>query len=234
MNRHILFPVDFSQRSKELIPYIASITRKFNSKVTILHVLGPYEGLPGESELVEVDWPHYQDRLRERRESGLMDFVAGTFDNVNVTAVVDSGEPAERIIHYAAEHDVDLIMMATHGRGTFRKLLLGSVTSKVLHDSAYPVWTTAHTGMLAGLPRRDIQKVVCALDTASDGLRMLEATGDIASVYGAEVAIVHAVPVPTVGFEPGLDNGFGLFLADTAKDLIAKLQRNAGTKWEVS
>ncbi len=235
VNRHILFPVDFSQRSKELIPYVATIARKFNSEVTLLHVLGPHEGLPSESELIAPDWPRYRDLVRERRESDLMDFAAGTFDNVNVTAVVDSGDPAERIIHYAAEQDAGLIIMATHGRGTFRKLLLGSVTSKILHDSTYPVWTTAHAGTLAaGLPTRDIQKVICAIDTGSDGLRVLEATGDIASLFGAEVIIVHAVPVPTVGFEPGLDNGFGLFLADTAKDLIAKLQRNAGTKWEVS
>jgi nucleotide-binding universal stress UspA family protein len=48
---------------------------------------------------------------------------------------VDHGDPATYITAQAEKNDVDLIMMATHGYGTFRSLLLGSVAAKVLHDA---------------------------------------------------------------------------------------------------
>jgi hypothetical protein len=47
-------------------------------------------------------------------------------------------------VEFAANHHVDLVMMPTHGVGTFRSFLVGSVTAKVLHDANCPVWTAAH------------------------------------------------------------------------------------------
>ena len=47
--------------------------------------------------------------------------------------------PPIRIVSYAREHTIDLIMMPTHGYGPFRSLLIGSVTAKVLHDIELPV-----------------------------------------------------------------------------------------------
>ena len=58
--------------------------------------------------------------------------------------MVETGDPATAINEYAEAHKVSLIIMPTHGYGTFRRLLLGSVTAKVLHDAKIPVWTAAH------------------------------------------------------------------------------------------
>ena len=58
-----------------------------------------------------------------------------------VTTVVGEGPPASVIERLAKEHDVDLIAMGTHGRGTFRELVLGSVAKRVLQRSPCPVLT---------------------------------------------------------------------------------------------
>ena len=73
------------------------------------------------------------------------------------------GDPAQKIAEFTRDNAVDLVMIPTHGHGLFRRLLLGSVTSKVLHDVHCPVWTAAHAEKQHAhdLPR----KILCALDT---------------------------------------------------------------------
>jgi hypothetical protein len=61
-----------------------------------------------------------------------------------MSGAMPEGDPAREITDYAQEQGADLIMMPTHGYRTFRSLLLGSVTAKVLHDAACPVWTGVH------------------------------------------------------------------------------------------
>ena len=50
------------------------------------------------------------------------------------------GYPAEEILRYTEENDVDLIMMASHGLSGVRRWVLGSVADKVLRASGVPVW----------------------------------------------------------------------------------------------
>src|SRR5689334_17044250 len=59
-------------------------------------------------------------------------------EGLNVTRTVEVGDAAHRITQYVDEHGVDLVVVPTHGRGKFRRLLLGSVTSKVLHIPSVP------------------------------------------------------------------------------------------------
>ena len=61
-----------------------------------------------------------------------------------VKRVLVEGNPARAIVRTAHDEKVDLIAMPTHGYGAIRRFLLGSVTSKVLHDSECPIWTGAH------------------------------------------------------------------------------------------
>jgi len=78
---------------------------------------------------------------------------------ISVQRCVQSGDPALHITQYARQKKADLIMIPTHGYGSFRSLLLGSVTANVLHDAECPVWTTAHASEIAtnaGAPLRHL------------------------------------------------------------------------------
>ncbi len=55
------------------------------------------------------------------------------------TAAIEGNRPGETIIDYARENGMSLIVMATHGHTGFKKLLLGSVATRVLHESPVPV-----------------------------------------------------------------------------------------------
>ncbi len=225
-SRHILFPTDFSERAKGLLPYAGNIARKFASDITLLHVLSLYEGIHPGVDMAALDIKNIQDQVREQSEAELLRMSAGALTGVNVIPVVENGDIAQCIARRVNEHNIGLIIIPTHGRGKFRQLLLGSVTSKVLHDNACPVWTMAHAEMLTAEHSTEIHNIVCAIDCASYAGRVLEAAADLASIYGAKVLLIHAIPSQQ-------DTSFSRFLSDTAQEQIMKFQQTAGTSWDL-
>lgn len=141
MIKHILFPVDFSDRSNGAAPFVAALAAKFDAQVTLLtaahaNYAGGLAGAP------LIDPQTIIDAVQEQLDRTYLT----EFSGLNVRRLTVPGEPAREIIDFAAANQVDLLMMTTHGRGPFRQLLLGSVAAKVLHDTHVPVWTTAHSG----------------------------------------------------------------------------------------
>ena len=87
-----------------------------------------------------------RDQLRvdvERDAEKAVDHVAAEADRagVNATRAVEPGVPHEEILQYAREHDIDLIVMGTHGRTGLDHVLIGSVAERVVRTSSTPVLT---------------------------------------------------------------------------------------------
>lgn len=175
----------------------------------------------------------YEDLIRRHRESQVAEFAPGVFYGLSVTRAIERGDPAEIIVRYAERNEMDLIVLPTHGLGTFRWLSLGSVTAKVLHDSVCPVWTTVHSETLAPATVKEIRTILCGVDLYSEPVRVIKAASDMAANYGAVVRLVHVIA--TAEAKPGsnIDAGLKRFLFETAREQIAKCQDQAGTDWEL-
>jgi nucleotide-binding universal stress UspA family protein len=232
--RKILFPVDLSPRCVAIAPYAAAIAHKFKAELILLHAVVMYEDLPYDSFLPPNVYAAYEDAIRKQRAADLENLGCKEFEGLTVTRLVEVGLAADRIVQYAGEHGIDLIVMPTHGYGRFRRLLLGSVTSKVLHDAACPVWTTVHSEELAEPSSQNIRNIVCAVDIGSDEIRVIRAARDMASQYGATVCLVHAVPYPDFGPGATDDRSFQRFLFDTAKERMTALQQEAQSGLQTS
>ncbi len=223
-SRHILFPMDFSERAKGLLPYVGNIARKFGGDVTLLHVLSLYEGIHPGPDIAALDFGTIQAQVREQGEAELLRLSAVSLKGVSVIPVVERGDIAQCIASRVKEHDIGLIVIPTHGRGKFRQLLLGSVTVKVLHDNACPVWTTIHTESATTGDLPEIRNIVCAVDAGPDAHRVLEAAADLASVYGAAVSLVHASQIQQ---DAHLTNP----ASEAVQEQIMMMQHTAGTEW---
>ena len=233
--QHILFPVDFSERCRAVRPFVASLAQKFHAQVTLLHTLGVPRGFYGgvdASYPIVVDW----DAMRDDTVDQLNKFLYGgeqqpLGQGVMATAVV--GDPAAEIVDYALSNNVDLIMMPTHGYGTFRAMLLGSVTAKVLHDCTCPVWTAAHTETPTLVGHARSENVMCAIDTNHEAVRVIQRAMEIAGILNAKLRLIHAVPpvdyTPTTRF----DDVFRSDIMRIARDSVAKLQNEAGSNLEL-
>ena len=86
------------------------------------------------------------------------------------------------------------MIMPTHGYGVFRRFLLGSVTSKVLHDLGCPVLTGAHLTEQGGSGNIAISNIVCAIDRDAQSRDTLEWASSLAVDFQARLSVVHAIP----------------------------------------
>src|SRR5580765_8987033 len=160
----ILLPVDFSERCTGAARYLAHpLARHFKSEITILHIMPPYYDF-GTAELASPSPKDFIAQRQAQARRSLAAFLGEELSTHRVKRVLLEGDPARKIVEYAHADNSNLILMPTHGYGLFRRLLLGSVTSKVLHDADCPVWTTAHTD--EGHPGTPISlnHILCAID----------------------------------------------------------------------
>jgi nucleotide-binding universal stress UspA family protein len=197
--QNILFPIAFSRREEAAAPFVLSMAQRYQARISVLHVLQPpppvYAGM-------NMIYPEAFDcaEVLEDLRADLRKFAEANLPKAEVECVVESGDPADVISRYTKGKAVDVIAMPTHGYGIFRRALLGSVTAKVLHDSAIPVWTSAHVPEPSHRAHPQPRRILCALDMQPEGLVTLKAAISIASKAGASVLIVH-VPAATVSPE---------------------------------
>jgi nucleotide-binding universal stress UspA family protein len=229
--KHILFPVDFSDRCDAVRPLVKSVAQRFRSKLTLMHVIqtpvGWYDGIEAPYPIM-FDVPSMLEEGRRQLEAFLE---APT--PAGITKVVEQGDPATQITAYAKQNDVDLIMMPTHGYGKFRSLLLGSVTAKVLHDARCAVWTAAHTEAEELAGGLDCRSMMCAVDLTPESVHLIRYAADLAHEYRAKLRLVHAVSVTEARPQKYLDTEFNQFLFQAAREEIAKLQEEARTNLEL-
>jgi nucleotide-binding universal stress UspA family protein len=231
MFNNILFPVDFSERCSRTATYVASVVRKFHGELTLLHAFDLHDAFGYGAASSTVAYGAAMEVLKEHRKRAVAAFCQDELQGLPVKRQMDAGEAADCITANAAAHATDLIIMPTHGRGRLYRLLLGSVTSKVLHDSDCPVWTTAHAETTAS---PDIKSIICAVDLLPDSVHLIRAAGEIAAEYSAVLRLIHAIPTPDAAGEEAQGMGLGHFLFDTAMRQIAERQEEAGTQFEVS
>lgn len=138
MIEKILVPTDGSDHARKTIEFASDIALKYNAKIYLMHVVHepkvPEEIVEfvKEEHIQEPPFSVYLQRVGEKilgmaekdvRERGAKD----------VHPVIIEGDPAERIIEFAKQNDVDMIVMGSHGLGRVESLFLGSVSNKICH-----------------------------------------------------------------------------------------------------
>jgi nucleotide-binding universal stress UspA family protein len=232
MFKHILFPVDFSERSEALVPYVASVVRRFNADLSLIHVLHVPAAWYGSMEAPNPIMLDIPGMLKDGREQ--LDRFFAQEEPFRVTRFVEQGDPATRIIDYATHNDVDLIIMPTHGLGIFRNMLLGSVTSKVLHDATCAVWTAAHADGSRVSNSASLRSIVCGVNLTEESVRIIRCASDLAREFHAELRLVHAASASEISGSEHRDTDFRRTLLEWIHEHLATLQQQAGTNVDVS
>ena len=228
--RNILFPVDFSDRCAAAAPYAAAMARLFGASVTLLHVIQRYTEQAFElTPFPETHWT----AMRARAARALAEMAQRHFPDLTTTPVVAAGDAADEIVAVAEKRHIDLIMMPTHGTGRFRAALLGSVTAKTLSDAPCAVWTSAHPGESPAGARDGFHSVLCAIRPGPPSRSLLRFSAAFTGKTGAKLRLVHAVPGEECLLQREMNAEFEHYLKEAAASAIAKLQREAGTAFEV-
>lgn len=222
----ILFPIDFSERSRAAAPFVLSMAQRYKAKVVAMHVLQPPPPLYGGMNVVYPEVYDFEGVAADLRAE-LEKFAETELPKVEVTCVVETGDPAAVITEYAENENMNLIAMPTHGYGTFRRALLGSVTAKVLHDSKVPVWTAAHAPEPTHRAHPQPRQILCAIGLKPESAHTLEFAIGLAADCGATVEAVHVAPEGEV--EPVYaESRLHEMMLEAARSRLLKIQEAAG------
>jgi nucleotide-binding universal stress UspA family protein len=139
MVQHILVAVDGSAPSRHAARFAFALARQTKAQVTLLTVLPPPEVLPlGPLTSYAVMQPTLSEsevkKIQSRQEE-----ICSEHSDVQSTKIVEMGPVADTVVDVAQRRAVDLIVMGARGLGPGRRLLMGSVSDRVVHHAHCPV-----------------------------------------------------------------------------------------------
>lgn len=157
----ILVPIDFSAYSAEALQYAGAVAQSYGASLMLLHVISKeivtvttYERHTGRRVLPPHAYALHTDPvtstgaedtviadLHEQGMEALQHFLPDEFRGLSVERRVAVGRPFEQILETAAQEQVDLIVMGTHGRTGLTHVALGSVAERVVRMASCPVLT---------------------------------------------------------------------------------------------
>jgi nucleotide-binding universal stress UspA family protein len=187
--RQILCPVDFSELSALALRHSAALANCFGSRITVLHAsrfVPPPYFTPGQIARLEQEFRESE----QRAQAELREFIAATLGPppLAVEARIVDALPVEAIRRAAAETQADLIAMGTHGRSGINRLMLGSVTERVLRESRIPVLTVRGE---AGAQPAAIRRILVPVNNTAVARKALEAAAELAHCFGAALTLLH-------------------------------------------
>jgi nucleotide-binding universal stress UspA family protein len=137
--RRILFPVDLSENPDKLVPNVITMVNKFNTDLHLLFVVRIFQYF------TNIYVPHpsisvFENELVEGATKKMEEFKQAHFSTLKeVRNAVVLGDPAETILRYVDENEIDMVIMGTHGRKGLDRVFFGSVAVRVIKGSPVPV-----------------------------------------------------------------------------------------------
>lgn len=137
--QRILFPVDLTENSQKLVPYVTVMAEKFDAAVRVLFVVRIFQYFTD----IYVAPPSisvFENELVEGARKKMEEFTRTHFERLpQVRSEVLLGDPSDAILTYIEEHHMEMVIMGTHGRKGLDRVLFGSVAERVVKNSRVPV-----------------------------------------------------------------------------------------------
>ena len=143
------------------------------------------------------------------------------------------GGAAWHIAEWAKEHASDLLVMGTHGFGALRRMLVGSVAMKVLHDADCPVWMQG-AKQTAAAPFDGVKNIICCIELTEELAPLLRFAKQTSEAAGGQERLLHVIPEQDVLPYRYFDADFHPELTEMAAFEISRKQQEAGTDFLLS
>jgi len=192
--KKILCPTDFSEFSHHALDVSLVLAKWYRSEVAVVHVIPKVLMPPQEFPYVQAPVAVGTEE-RERAFAELGQFVHKARESgITTEVVLEDGDPVPVILEFTKKLPADLIVLGSHGRSGVDRLLLGSVTEKLLRKSTVPVLTVPRA-LTASLPASEppFKKILCPVDFSPPSLRALEFAFSLAEEADARLTLMNVL-----------------------------------------
>jgi nucleotide-binding universal stress UspA family protein len=229
--RRILCPVDFSDLSRHALAHAAVLARWYEAELVTLYATPLAPDVPP----LPMRMSSVLAPFDARAMAGELQAFAGpvTEGVARVQKIVRPGAAALVILDCARELEADLLVLGTHGRTGFERLMLGSVTEKVVRKAACPVLTIPR-GAEARPDRPLFPRVLCGVDFAESSARALRYALSLAEEAEGRLSLLHVVEWLPEEPLPGAHGDAQLFqesLVTEARRRLAELVPREARDW---
>jgi len=197
--RRILCPIDFSEFSVSAYRHALSLARHYRAKLFVQHIV-ELSRYPSASFAVTAGlYREFCQCLLQNAEEELQEFVKSHADSdVQPERVVELGIAPDFILAFAEARNTDLIVMGTHGRRGFDRLMLGSVTERVMRRASCPVLAVRkppHDSIGSGRQQDSVHlsRILCCTDFSENSQRALDYAISLATEYKADLTLLHVL-----------------------------------------
>ena len=193
--KNILCATDFSEYSNHTVVYGVELAKEFEAGLIICHVIDLSSiAIYGEFQLEPVE---QQNRIMADARAQL-DKLVGE-QPIEWEPLITVGKPADEITQVVEERDIDLVITATRRRSGFKRLILGSLTERLMRTLACPLLVVCSPGREIGTtPEQPIRlrKILVGCDFSPDSDQAFAHGLSLAQEFEAELHLAHVIEPP--------------------------------------
>lgn len=187
---HILAATDFSECSHHALQQAAAIARLHGSDLLVVHAIPPQPMIQNAME--PAAWELGDVRAQARAEitkPEMVDLLSG----VPHLTTIEHGDLQDVLARLVQEHDISLVVVGTHGRSGFKKLLIGSLAEKIFRTTECAVLTVGPAEPAALLTHGKFESVLFATDFSHGSMQALPFAAGFAKESQARLTLLHVV-----------------------------------------
>ena len=193
--KHLICTTDFSDLSNRAIPYGIALANEFDARLYVCHVIGlPSAAIYGE---ILVDPEEQKNKALAFAQAQLKQIIGE--QRLNWEPLISVGHIADEINRLAEDKMADLVITATHGRSGLKRLILGSVTGRLVRTLPCPILIIP--GPQQDVPAVEIQgfkfqRILVGCDFSKVSSLALQYGLSMAQEFQSELHLVHVIEPP--------------------------------------
>lgn len=187
--RNILFATDFSPAAAQAIPYVKKIAKHYDADLLTLHVRPPVVNPMTQPATWQTDLEAAKALDDQHREE-----VLDAFAGIRTQVLIEEGDIQSSLNAAIAKNNTDLVVIGTHGRTGFGKLLLGSVAEETFRTVSCPVLTVGPHSTSSLGPNGEFREILYATDLSPESQGASAYALSLAQEFQSRLILLHVVP----------------------------------------
>jgi nucleotide-binding universal stress UspA family protein len=186
----ILVTTDFSEVSDRALDYAIALARRYDARIYLAHVITPDPFQFAEPQLAQATY----EKVRQAAEEGITDIlISGKLRGVPHEVLMEEGNVWPTLDKLITEHEIDLVVVGTHGRGKVQKILIGSVAEEIFRQADCAVLTVG-PGVKGDTAREvELKSILFATDFGPGAEKAAAHAFSLAQEHDARVTLLHVI-----------------------------------------